>query len=117
MRAQRLAAAFATEGELRAGGLGAFADEAADLVINATSASLERTVPFIPERVVGPATVCYDMAYGSGGTAFTRWALAAGAARAVPGWGMLVEQAAESFELWRGVRPETAAVLRALQAT
>jgi shikimate dehydrogenase len=114
-RAARLAALFAADGNVRAGGLDAFAEETADLVINATSASLEDTVPYVPGFVVGAATVCYDMAYGPEGTAFTRWAAAAGAIRAVQGWGMLVEQAAESFELWRGVRPETAAVLRALQ--
>ena len=115
LRAEQLAAAFAADGEVHAGGLDAFPGAAADLVINATSASLEGVVPFMPEGIVGPRTVCYDMAYAPGGTEFTRWALAAGANRAVPGWGMLVEQAAESFELWRGVRPQTAAVLRALQ--
>jgi shikimate dehydrogenase len=54
--------------------------------------------------------------YGPGPTAFLRWAAAAGAGRLADGTGMLVEQAAESFALWRGVRPETAPVLRALRA-
>jgi shikimate dehydrogenase len=55
------------------------------------------------------------MAYGKGDTAFTRWARGAGAGRAVTGWGMLVEQAAESFLLWRGVKPDTGPVLEALR--
>jgi shikimate dehydrogenase len=61
-------------------------------------------------------TTCYDLAYGKDGTTFTRWAQRLGCARALTGLGMLVEQAAESFQLWRGVRPETAAVLTALAA-
>lgn len=85
-----------------------------DLVINATSASLQGGTLPVPADVVGPQTVCYDMAYGKGDTPFTRWAKLVGAARAETGWGMLVEQAAEAFELWRGVRPETAPVLKAL---
>ena len=66
-----------------------------DLVINATSASLQDRFRPIPPAAIGPATLCYDMAYGKGDTAFTRWAKSAGAGRAETGWGMLVEQAAE----------------------
>ena len=65
--------------------------------------------------IVSAGTICYDMAYGKGDTSFTRWAREHGAARTVKGWGMLVEQAAESFHLWRGVRPDTKPVLHALQ--
>lgn len=86
-----------------------------DLIVNATSASLKGDVPPIPEGVVGPATVCYDMAYGIGETPFTDWARRLGAGVAAQGWGMLVEQAAEAFFLWRGVRPDTAPVLDALR--
>ena len=68
-------------------------------------------MPPIPGDAVGPHTTCYDMAYGIGDTAFTRWAREHGAGMAAQGWGMLVEQAAESFYLWRGVRPETPPVL------
>jgi shikimate dehydrogenase len=86
-----------------------------DLVVNATSASLRGEVPLIPIGVVDSMTTCYDMAYGSGDTAFVTWARRLGAGRAEPGWGMLVEQAAEAFQLWRGVRPDTAPVLKALR--
>ena len=86
-----------------------------DLVLNATSASLQDTIPPIPPPVIGPTTLCYDMAYGNGDTAFTRWAKSAGAGRAETGWGMLVEQAAEAFLLWRGVKPDTKPVLEAVR--
>jgi shikimate dehydrogenase len=85
-----------------------------DLIVNATSSSLRGEVPLIPIDVVDGMTTCYDMAYGVGDTAFVAWAKRLGAARAEQGWGMLVEQAAEAFELWRGVRPDTLAVLEAL---
>jgi shikimate dehydrogenase len=86
-----------------------------DLIVNATSASLRGDVPAIPPGVVDSLTTCYDMAYGSGDTAFVAWAKGRGAGRAEQGWGMLVEQAAEAFFLWRGVRPDTAPVLAALR--
>jgi shikimate dehydrogenase len=86
-----------------------------DLIINATSASLRGEVPLIPIDVVDSLTTCYDMAYGVGDTAFVTWAKRLGAGRAEQGWGMLVEQAAEAFELWRGVRPDTRPVLEALK--
>ena len=87
-----------------------------DLIINATSASLSGDIPPIPPSAIGPQTVCYDLAYGRSAMAFVRWAQQSGCARAVQGLGMLVEQAAESVRLWRGVRPETAEVLAALKA-
>jgi shikimate dehydrogenase len=86
-----------------------------DLIVNATSSSLRGEVPLIPIGVVDGMTTCYDMAYGVGDTPFVAWARRLGAARAEQGWGMLVEQAAEAFELWRGVRPDTAGVLEALR--
>jgi shikimate dehydrogenase len=91
------------------------ANQRFDLVVNATSASLRGEVPLIPIGVVDGLTTCYDMAYGVGDTAFVAWARRLGARRAEQGWGMLVEQAAEAFELWRGVRPDTGPVLEALQ--
>ena len=87
-----------------------------DLVVNATAASLGGEVPLIPIDVVDGRTTCYDMAYGVGDTQFVTWAKRLGARRAEQGWGMLVEQAAEAFELWRGVRPDTAPVLEVLRA-
>jgi shikimate dehydrogenase len=85
-----------------------------DLIVNATSAGLHGEMPLLPAGIVGAATVCYDMSYGRGETPFTQWAKSLHAARATKGWGMLVEQAAESFLLWRGIRPNTQPVLEAL---
>jgi shikimate dehydrogenase len=116
-RAQELAAEFEDMGEISATAFGDLEPVAPfDLVINATSASLKGDVPTIPSSAIGPGTACYDMAYGVGETPFTRWALDHGARIAAQGWGMLVEQAAEAFHLWRGVRPETSPVLEALRA-
>jgi shikimate dehydrogenase len=85
-----------------------------DLVINATSAGVKGETPPYPAEAIHPQTVCYDMSYGLTPTPFSHWAAEQGAAKSVMGWGMLVEQAAESFYIWRGVRPDTAAVLKQL---
>ena len=85
-----------------------------DLIINATSAGVKGESPPYPEDAVHPQTVCYDLSYGLTPTPFSVWALERDAAKSVMGWGMLVEQAAASFEIWRGVRPETAPVLKQL---
>lgn len=88
-----------------------------DLLINATSAGLDSEVPALHPAAPSGA-VCYDMMYapaGSRGTAFGRWAQAHDAVRVVDGLGMLVEQAALAFALWRGVEPDTAAILRELR--
>ena len=108
---------FATLGDVRGCGFDGISDGVFDLVLNATSASLQDDDSARFRRaVIGPATLCYDMAYGKGDTAFTRWAKSAGAGRAETGWGMLVEQAAEAFVLWRGVKPDTKPVLDAVKA-
>lgn len=86
-----------------------------DIVINATSASLEGAVPPISAGALATGAVCYDMMYGDAPTAFVRWGTNAGAAQSLDGLGMLVEQAAESFLRWRGVRPDTAPVIAALR--
>ncbi len=88
-----------------------------DLVINATSASAKGELPPYPESAVTDRTFCYDLSYGLSPTPFSSWAARKGAARSVMGWGMLVEQAAESFALWRGVRPDTQKVLEQLEIT
>ncbi len=113
-KARALAADFSADGAVSGIGLGEAHGPFA-LVVNATSASLSGAVPDLPDDAVGPDTFCYDMAYGSGPTAFERWARERGAAGVADGRGMLVEQAAESFALWRGVRPPTAGVLAALR--
>ena len=83
-----------------------------DLVINATSAGLHGATPPYPAAAISEHTFCYDLSYGLNATPFSVWAREQGAAKSVMGWGMLVEQAAESFKLWRGVRPDTAPVLK-----
>ena len=88
-----------------------------DLVINATSAGVKGDTPPYPEAAVAPDTFCYDLSYGLSPTPFSVWAREQGAERSVMGWGMLVEQAAESFHIWRGVRPDTAPVLRQMKIT
>lgn len=115
-RAAALAAAFADLGTTQGTGFEDVGDEPFDLIINATSASLSGDIPPIPPQAIGGHTVCYDMAYGRSASAFVDWAEQCGCAQAVQGLGMLVEQAAEAFEVWRGVRPDTAMVLEALKA-
>lgn len=86
-----------------------------DLVINATSASLAGELPPLPPGVFAPDALAYDMMYGRGPTPFMRFAHEHGAARVSDGLGMLVEQAAESFFIWRNVRPQTAGVIALLK--
>ena len=86
-----------------------------DLIINGTSASLSGDLPPLPDSVVGVETVCYDMMYGAQTTVFNQWATGLNAAKTIDGLGMLVEQAAESFTLWRGVRPETQSVIAGIR--
>ncbi len=85
-----------------------------DLIINATSAGLEGEVPPFPESIIHPEAVCYDLSYSMRETPFVTWAKAHGCKAAYQGWGMLVEQAAESFDIWRGVRPDTTEVRQKL---
>ena len=85
-----------------------------DIVINATSAGLKGNAPPFPGTLIGPHTFCYDLVYSQNDTPFVAWARGHGAGRALRGWGMLVEQAAESFLIWRGVRPNTAPILKQL---
>jgi shikimate dehydrogenase len=115
-RAIELAAEFAQLGPVTGAAFNALdARRSFDLIINATSASLKGDVPAISSATVGSGTACYDMAYGIGETPFTQWARDRAAAVIAQGWGMLIEQAAEAFYLWRGVRPETQPVFDALR--
>lgn len=86
-----------------------------DLVINATAASLHNELPPLPDDLLASEACCYDMMYADEPTIFLRWARDHGAAVCVDGLGMLVEQAAAAFELWRGVRPDSRAVIRMLR--
>jgi shikimate dehydrogenase len=117
-RACTLAREFAALGNLIGCGFDSALLTEFDLIINATSASTEGgDSPVIPATLVSKRTTCYDMAYSKEKTPFVRWAESHGCARALQGWGMLVEQAAESFSVWRGIRPQTAPVLQALIAS
>jgi shikimate dehydrogenase len=82
-----------------------------DLIINATSAGLSREIPNIHPGLVTDRTVCYDMMYGAKPTAFVEWSKKNGCQCAFDGLGMLVEQAAESFRIWRAIKPEAAQVI------
>jgi shikimate dehydrogenase len=114
-RADALAAAFTDFGPIRATAFSELEGCRFDLVIHATAAGLAGQVPPIPASVLGrQGTVCYDMGYAGEDTPFVRWAREHGAAGAYTGLGMLIEQAAESFYLWRGLRPNTASVRAAL---
>lgn len=90
--------------------LGAF-----DLIINATSAARDAALPALPGGITGPRTAAVDLSYGEVAIGFLAWARAAGTHDAIDGLGMLVEQAAESFERWHHVRPDTDAVYAALR--
>ncbi|NMX89597.1 MULTISPECIES: shikimate dehydrogenase [unclassified Pseudomonas] len=114
-KAELLAELFDDLGPVSASGFD-WLSEPVDLIINATSASLSGDVPPIASSLIEPGkTFCYDMMYAKEPTAFCRWATEHGAAVAMDGLGMLVEQAAEAFYLWRGVRPDSAPVLAELR--
>ncbi|AYC30883.1 shikimate dehydrogenase [Pseudomonas cavernae] len=114
-KAEELARLFADCGPVSASAFDGL-HEPVDLIVNGTSASLAGELPpLTPSLIVPGHTLCYDMMYGKQPTAFNRWAAAHGAARTLDGLGMLVEQAAEAFYLWRGVRPDSAPVLAELR--
>lgn len=114
-KAEQLAREFADLGPVAASGF-SWLEEPVDLIINATSASLAGELPPISASLIEPGkTVCYDMMYGKEPTPFCRWASEHKAAKVLDGLGMLAEQAAEAFFIWRGVRPDTAPVLDELR--
>jgi shikimate dehydrogenase len=114
-KAIELARHFCDLGRVEGCGLDHVDGHVFDLVINATAASLQGEVPALPPGIISPDTWCYDMMYGREPTAFMHWAGELEATVTMDGLGMLVEQAAESFYLWRKVRPDTAPVIRALR--
>jgi shikimate dehydrogenase len=115
-RARELAETFATLGPVRGAGFDALATQQFDIVINGTAASLEGTLPEIPPSVFANGCLAYDMMYGNPARRFLDWAQSNGAARVADGLGMLVEQAAESYFIWRGKRPATQPVIELLRA-
>jgi len=117
-KADELAALFAEDGPIVSETARNLAGQSFDLVINATSSSVgeaDQALPW-PDGLFAPGAFAYDLMYAQEPTRFLRWAETQGASRLADGLGMLVEQAAESFFLWRGLRPETSAVLAALRA-
>lgn len=119
-RAQELAADFVELGNVTGGGFDALNESenqtAFDLIINATAASLQGELPPLPDTSCNENTWCYDMMYGAEATPFMQWAQQHHAQKVLDGLGMLVEQAAESFLHWRGVRPETGPVIQQIRA-
>ncbi|WP_423823116.1 shikimate dehydrogenase [Salinisphaera sp. SPP-AMP-43] len=113
-KAETIATACRSMGQVTACALDA-APQDADLVINAISAGLSGTMPALDASLLSQAVAAYDMIYADQATPFMHWAEQAGVAQVRDGFGMLVEQAAESFQLWRGLRPETGPVIAALR--
>ena len=114
-KAEALAKAFAELGTLEAGGYSLLDGRQFDLLINGTSASLAGELPDLPDGLLNEKSCCYDMMYAAEPTPFMHWAAQHTAWAVSDGLGMLVEQAAESFYLWRGVRPQTGPVLAELR--
>lgn len=116
-RAYALAEHFTPLGNISAAGFADIGTDPFDILINASASSLNGEIPAIAASVIHADTCCYDMMYAKTPTPFLRWANQHGAAHCIDGLGMLVEQAAESFFLWRGVRPNTQAVILELAST
>jgi shikimate dehydrogenase len=114
-RAVLLAEEFSDVGILQGGGYELVTERQFDLVINASSAGLSGEVPELPGTLLTERSSCYDMVYGAEPTPFMRWAAHHTAWAVADGLGMLVEQAAESFYIWRGMRPDTRPVINQLR--
>jgi shikimate dehydrogenase len=110
-KAAGLAEEFECLGNIAGCGFEALAERRFDLILNATSASLSGDLPSLPEHLLADEGDCYDLAYGNEPTAFVRWGFAQGARKSLDGLGMLVEQAAEAFFIWREIRPQTQPVI------
>ncbi|MEZ9142524.1 MULTISPECIES: shikimate dehydrogenase [unclassified Shewanella] len=108
-KAQNLAEIFNEFGEVQARPIDGL-DAPFDMIINSTSAGLAGELISLPQSIISPKTQCYDMSYGAEMTLFNQWALSKGAVEVADGLGMLVGQAAQSFNIWRGVMPTTQAV-------
>ncbi|HZJ96024.1 MAG TPA: shikimate dehydrogenase [Thiopseudomonas sp.] len=114
-RAEQLASEFLDLGPMTACGYD-WIDAPVDIIINGTSASLSGDLPPLADSLIKAGdTICYDMMYGKQTTVFNQWAQQQGAALTLDGLGMLVEQAAEAFYVWTGLRPDSAAVLKQLR--
>lgn len=114
-RAKELVEMFFDLGEISAIGYSDLSDLKFDIIINGTSASLSGELPPLPDKIQVRKSMCYDMMYSKTPTAFVKWGFDNGAKLSVDGLGMLVEQAAESFYIWRGIWPETNSVIASLR--
>ncbi|BCG65605.1 MAG: shikimate dehydrogenase [Methyloprofundus sp.] len=115
-KAVTIANEFNHKGSITGCGYPDLVGQSFDLILNATSASLTGELPPLADGILAEQGSCYDLAYANEATAFVRWGREHNAVHSLDGLGMLVEQAAEAFYLWRGVRPDTAVVIQALEA-
>ncbi|WP_428353242.1 shikimate dehydrogenase [Methyloprofundus sp.] len=115
-KARTLADEFSHKAKINACGYEDLAGQSFDLILNATSASLSNDLPPLAAGILAAGGSCYDLAYANEATAFVRWAREQQARNSLDGLGMLVEQAADAFYLWRGVRPATDPVIQMLEA-
>lgn len=115
-KAAELADLVADLGDVKGCGFDTLSGQCFDLVINGTAASLQGEVPPLPEGILADNAWCYDMMYSAEPTAFCIWAYDNGAEKSIDGLGMLVEQAAQSFQIWRGVEPDSQAVIKQLRS-
>ncbi|MGZ8224128.1 MAG: shikimate dehydrogenase [Methylobacter sp.] len=113
-KAINLACEFQDRGSITGCGFNELQHSQFDLILNATSASLSGRLPPLEASFLAENGVCYDLAYGDAPTAFVRWGRENHAFKSLDGLGMLVEQAAEAFFIWRGIRPETQPVIELL---
>ncbi|GAA5315980.1 MAG: shikimate dehydrogenase [Candidatus Pelagadaptatus aseana] len=115
-KADALAEQFKRYGKIAGCGFDELSGQPFDLVINGTSASLSGDLPPLPDDLLAEGSCCYDMMYGADLTVFLHWAKERGCSNLADGLGMLVGQAAESFFVWRGVRPEITPVILSLRS-
>ncbi len=114
-KATQLADIFSDLGTINGCGLDEINERDFDIVINGTSASLKGDLPALPDSIFRGNSCSYDMMYAPQATPFMQWSKENGASQVFDGLGMLVEQAAEAFFIWRGVRPETATVIQTIR--
>ena len=114
-KAKDLAEDFSDTGNIEGGGYESLTDKKFDIVINATAASLRGELPPLPDTLLNDNASCYDMMYSAKPTPFMEWATEHKATIVLDGLGMLVEQAAESFYIWRNVKPDTKSVIEKLR--
>ena len=114
-KAIKLAELVSGLGDVSGSGFDTLGAECFDLIINGTAASLQGEVPPLPDNILADGAWCYDMMYAASPTAFCQWADKKGASKTIDGLGMLVEQAAQSFHIWRGVEPDSQVVIKSLR--